>query len=117
MLDPPQFHAAVSPGCMSLLLLMFAVVNLLFTGVRTIDELNLCKISALTPQRAVTTLGNQAIVKGCKRVLDDCESGSLSDVDVAAWAYSDDPVVFEALASGEAGHRTIGGLRKLPPVS
>ena len=66
MLEPPQFHAAVSPGCMSLLLLMIAVVILLFTGVRLVDEADLCKISALTPQRAVTTLGNQAIVKGCK---------------------------------------------------
>lgn len=66
MLEPPQFHAAVSPGCMSLLLLMITVVTLLFKGVRTIEQPDLCKISALTPQRAVTTLGNQAVVKGCK---------------------------------------------------
>ena len=67
MLEPPQFHAAVSPGFMSLLLLMIAAVDLLFKGVRTIEKPDLCKISALTPQRAVTTLGNQAIVTGCDR--------------------------------------------------
>ena len=64
MLEPPQFHAALSPGCMSLLLLMIAVVTLLFKGVRTIEEPDLCKISALMPQRTVTTLGNQAMVMG-----------------------------------------------------
>ena len=66
MLDPPQFHAAESPGFMSLLLLMLALVDLRFKGAETSKEPDLCKIPALRPQRAITVRGNQAIVMGCK---------------------------------------------------
>ena len=62
MLLPPQFHAAVSPGFMSLLLLMLTEVDLRLQDEVAVAKPNVCRPTVRAKQRDPTALSGKAMV-------------------------------------------------------
>ena len=111
MLLPPQFHAAVSPGFMSLLLLMLTGKDLRKEVEVVVAKPNLCRLTLQAVQRDPTATSEKAMVseaEGASLTVFRMVSKDFSSVDVARTLIRQE--VSWRLSEPKSSHGEAGGI-------